>query len=183
MLPELNVARRETAPVSELMLALQCGGSDGYSGITANPALGFAADLLVQAGRHCGLSETPEIYGARTSADPPGEGIAVGEKLVDLIHWWEDYTARIGGDMNNNPVARQQAWRTDHDPGEVARRGRQGRHLAACRGLPLWRAGRATKGFVFMDSPGYDPVSPSPARWLGREHHRVYHRARLGLRL
>ena len=71
MLPILDKAKRETTPASELMLALQCGGSDGYSGITANPALGAAADILVRNGGTAILSETPEIYGAEHLLDPP----------------------------------------------------------------------------------------------------------------
>src|SRR6185503_11707869 len=81
MLPIVNNVTRETTPASELMLALQCGGSDGYSGITANPALGYAADLLTRRAR------TPEV----------------GQKLVDIIHWWEDYTRRNNMELNNNP--------------------------------------------------------------------------------
>ena len=85
------------------MLALQCGGSDGYSGITANPALGAAADILVRNGGTAILSETPEIYGAEHLLTRRAATPEIGHKLVDLIHWWEDYCARNGGEMNNNP--------------------------------------------------------------------------------
>ena len=96
-------AKRETRPASELTLALQCGGSDGYSGITANPALGAAVDLLVEHGGTGVLAETPEIYGAEHLLTRRAVNREVGEKLVERIRWWEDYTARNGGEMNNNP--------------------------------------------------------------------------------
>ncbi len=85
------------------MLALQCGGSDGYSGITANPALGVAADILVRNGGTAILSETPEIYGAEHLLTRRAKNQEVGEKLIEIIHWWEDYTARNNMEMNNNP--------------------------------------------------------------------------------
>src|SRR6185312_735012 len=91
MLPIVNAVTRQTTPASELMLALQCGGSDGYSGITANPALGVAADILVRNGGTTILSETPEIYGAEHLLTRRAVNREVGEKLIDIIHWWEDY--------------------------------------------------------------------------------------------
>ena len=103
MLPVVNEARRTPCPASELTVALQCGGSDAWSGITANPALGHACDLLVAQGGTGVLAETPEIYGAehlltRRAIDRP-----TGDRLVDLIRWWEDYTERNKGSMDNNP--------------------------------------------------------------------------------
>ena len=98
-----NGAKRQPIPVSELTVGLQCGGSDGYSGITANPALGHASDLLVRHGGTTILSETPEIYGAEHLLIRRAASRAVGEKLMGRIRWWEDYTARNGGEMNNNP--------------------------------------------------------------------------------
>jgi altronate hydrolase len=103
MLEVASRAKRETVPASELILALQCGGSDGYSGITANPALGYAADILVRHGGTAILSETPEIYGAEHMLTRRAVNREVGEKLIERIHWWEDYTARNHGEMNNNP--------------------------------------------------------------------------------
>ena len=94
MLPLAAKSKRETRLASELILALQCGGSDGNSGITANPALGVAADLLVQQGGTAILSETPEIYGAEHLLTRRAVSREVGEKLVERIKWWEDYTAR-----------------------------------------------------------------------------------------
>ena len=103
MLPVAAKATRETRPASEIVLALQCGGSDGYSGITANPALGAAVDLLVKHGGTGVLAETPEIYGAEHLLTRRAVNRSVGEKLVERIRWWEDYTTRNRGEMNNNP--------------------------------------------------------------------------------
>ena len=103
MLPHVNAFERAPAPASELMLALQCGGSDAWSGITANPALGAACDLLVAQGGTGVLAETPEIYGAEHLLTRRAVDANVGQKLLDLVQWWEDYTARNHGSMDNNP--------------------------------------------------------------------------------
>src|SRR2546423_2759770 len=103
MIPIAARAKRETRPASEITLALQCGGSDGYSGITANPALGAAVDELVRHGGTAILSETPEIYGAQHLLTPRPGNRAVGERLIERIKWWEAYCERNGGEMNNNP--------------------------------------------------------------------------------
>jgi altronate hydrolase len=158
MLPAVNAATRTTAPASELMLALQCGGSDGYSGITANPALGKAVDLLVAQGGTAILSETPEIYGAEHLLTRRAEKREVGEKLVERIRWWEDYTARHNMEMNNNP-----------SPGNKL----GGLTTILEKSLGAAAKGGSTNlkavyeyadlvdqpGLVFMDTPGYDPVS------------------------
>ncbi|MFN9941245.1 MAG: UxaA family hydrolase, partial [bacterium] len=94
VLQDANTIRRETVPASALTVALQCGGSDGYSGITANPALGAASDLVVRHGGTVILSETPETYGAEHLLTRRAGSKEVGEKLVDLMKWWEEYTAR-----------------------------------------------------------------------------------------
>ena len=158
MLPEANRARRQTVPASHLTLALQCGGSDGYSGITANPALGAAVDLLVQHGGTAVLSETPEIYGAEHLLTRRAASRAVGEKLVERIRWWEDYTSRTGGEMNNNPSPGNKAGGLttilEKSLGAVAKGG-------ATNLVEVYRYAEpiTAKGFVFMDTPGYDPVS------------------------
>src|SRR5262249_48089095 len=103
MLPEANKVKRVPVPASHLTLGLQCGGSDGYSGISANPALGAAVDLLVRHGGTAILSETPEIYGAEHLLTRRAVTKEVGEKLIERIHWWEEYTRRNGNEMNNNP--------------------------------------------------------------------------------
>src|SRR5487761_2771279 len=103
MLPHADAVTRQPVPASNLTIGLQCGGSDGYSGITANPALGAAVDLLVRHGGTAILSETPEIYGAEHLLTRRAVSREVGEKLIARIRWWEDYTARERGEMNNNP--------------------------------------------------------------------------------
>ena len=103
MLPEVNKATRELCPASELMVALQCGGSDALSGVTANPALGYACDLLVAQGGTGVLAETPEIYGAEHLLTRRAVDAATGKRLVELIDWWQDYTMRNRGSMDNNP--------------------------------------------------------------------------------
>ncbi|APH70314.1 UxaA family hydrolase [Aquibium oceanicum] len=158
MVAAANAATRETIPVSELTLALQCGGSDGYSGITANPALGVAADILVHNGGTAILSETPEIYGAEHLLTRRAKNREVGEKLVERIKWWEDYTARNGGEMNNNPSPGNKAGGLttilEKSLGAAAKGGSTTLNAVYEYAEPV-----TEKGFVFMDTPGYDPVS------------------------
>jgi altronate hydrolase len=157
MLAAANAVKRETVPVSELMLALQCGGSDGYSGITANPALGYAADLLVEQGGTAVLTETPEIYGAEHLLTRRAETREIGEKLVGIIKWWEDYTARNKGEMNNNPSPGNKAGGLttilEKSLGAAAKGG-----TSTLRGVYHYAEPIDRRGFVFMDGPGYDPV-------------------------
>jgi len=157
MLPIAAKAKRETRPASEITLALQCGGSDGYSGITANPALGAAVDLLV---KHSGtgvLAETPEIYGAEHLLTRRAVNPSVGEKLVERIRWWEDYTAKNGGAMNNNPSPGNKAGGLttilEKSLGAAAKGG-----STTLRAVYEYAQPVTEKGFVFMDTPGYDPV-------------------------
>jgi altronate hydrolase len=158
MLPAANDVRRETVSASHLTLALQCGGSDGYSGITANPALGACVDLLVRHGGSAVLSETPEIYGAEHLLTRRAASREVGEKLVERIRWWEDYTARTGGEMNNNPSPGNKAGGLttilEKSLGAVAKGGSTNLVDVYRYAEPI-----TAKGFVFMDTPGYDPVS------------------------
>jgi len=158
MLPAAAAARRQTVPASELTLALQCGGSDGYSGITANPALGAAADLLVRHGGSAILSETPEIYGAEHLLTGRAASPEVGEKLIERIRWWESYAARNGGEMNNNPSpGNKRGGLTtilEKSLGAVAKGG-----TSNLVGVYRYAEPVDAKGFVFMDSPGYDPCS------------------------
>lgn len=158
MLPVAARARRTTVPASELMLAMQCGGSDGYSGITANPALGVAADLLVKQGGTAILSETPEVYGAEHLLTRRAVSREVGEKLIERIHWWEDYTRRNGGEMNNNPSPGNKLGGLttilEKSLGATAKGGQS--PLAA---VYEYAEKVTEKGFVFMDTPGFDPVS------------------------
>src|SRR6185369_4523632 len=158
MLPRVARAKRETVPASEIVLALQCGGSDGYSGITANPALGYAADILVRNGGTAILSETPEIYGAEHLLTRRARTPEVGQKLVDIIHWWEDYTKRNNMEMNNNPSPGNKLGGLttilEKSLGAAAKGGTTPLNAVYRYAEPV-----TEKGFVFMDTPGYDPVS------------------------
>ena len=158
MLPFANASVRETVPASELMLALQCGGSDGYSGLTANPALGAAVDLLVRHGGTAILSETPEIFGAEHLLTRRAESEEVGRKIVELIDWWTHYAARTGGELNNNPSPGNKAGGLttilEKSLGAVAKGG-----TSTLRGVYRYAERIERKGFVYMDTPGYDPVA------------------------
>jgi altronate hydrolase len=158
MLPAANRIERVPVPASHLMLGLQCGGSDGYSGITANPALGNAVDRLVAHGGTAILSETPEIYGAEHLLTRRAVTRAVGEKLIARIRWWEDYTARNHGEMNNNPSPGNKAGGLttilEKSLGAVAKGGTTNLVDVYEYAQPV-----TAKGFVYMDTPGYDPVS------------------------
>jgi len=158
MLPEADKARRQTVPVSEITLALQCGGSDAYSGMTANPSLGAAANLLVQHGGTAVLAETPEIYGAEHLLTRRAVSQEVGEKLVERIKWWEDYCARNGGEMNNNPSPGNKAGGLTTILEKSLGAAAKGGTTNLC-GVYHYGERIDTKGFVFMDSPGYDPCS------------------------
>jgi altronate hydrolase len=158
MLPEVNRVTRTTVPASQLIVGLNCGGSDAYSGITANPALGAAVDLVVRHGGTAVLGETPEIYGAEHLLTRRATNREVGDKLVNLIRWWEKYTADNGGSMDNNPSpGNKEGGLTtilEKSLGAVAKGGTT--NLTEVYGY----AEKVTaKGFVFMDTPGYDPVS------------------------
>jgi len=135
MLPVAARARRKTRPASEIVLALQCGGSDGYSGITANPALGAAVDLLVKNGGTAVLSETPEIYGAEHLLTRRSVNRAVGEKLVERIRWWEELHETQRRRDEQQPCAGQQGRWAHHHPGEIIGSRSQGRHDDVARGL------------------------------------------------
>ena len=158
MLEQANAYRREAVPVSELIVGLNCGGSDGYSGITANPALGGASDLLVAHGATTVLSETPEIYGAEHLLTRRAASPEIAAKLIDRIRWWKEYTTRNGGEMDNNPSVGNKAGGLttilEKSLGAVAKGG-----TSTLKGVYLFAEPIDAKGFVYMDTPGYDPVS------------------------
>jgi altronate hydrolase/galactarate dehydratase len=153
-----STARRQPASVSHLMVGMQCGGSDGYSGVTANPALGVASDLVVRHGGTTILSETSEIYGAEHLLTRRAVTVEVGKKLIDRVRWWEDYTARNKGEMDNNPSpGNKRGGLTtilEKSLGAVAKSG-----SAPLTDVYLFGEQIDKKGFVFMDSPGFDPCS------------------------
>ncbi len=158
LLPTVNAAERERVDASELCVALQCGGSDGYSGITANPAMGAAVDMLVRHGGSAILAETPEIYGAEHLLTRRAASLEVGEKLIERIKWWETYTARNGSVMDNNPTPGNKAGGLttilEKSLGAAAKGG-----TTNLNGVYKYAEQIDTKGFLFMDSPGYDPAS------------------------
>jgi altronate hydrolase len=158
LLPEVNKARREPVPISELVLGLQCGGSDGNSGVTANPALGVASDLLVAHGGTSALAETPEIYGGEHLLTRRATTRAVGEKLIERIRWWEDYVAKFNGTIDSNPsVGNKRGGLTtiyEKSLGAIAKGG-----TAALSGVYEYAEPMTSKGFVVMDTPGFDPAS------------------------
>ncbi len=158
MLPQANQVMRESVPASHLVVGLQCGGSDGYSGITANPALGAAVDLLVRHGGTAILSETPEIYGAEHLLTRRAASREVGEKLIRRFRWWEDFCARNHAEMNNNPSAGNKAGGLttvlEKSLGGVTKGGTTNMVEVYEYAQPV-----TAKGLVFMDTPGYDPVS------------------------
>ncbi|MCY0148615.1 altronate dehydratase family protein [Hoeflea sp. G2-23] len=158
MAAEANRITRAPAGLEHLMIGLQCGGSDGYSGITANPALGAASDLLVSHGGTTILSETSEIYGAEHLLTRRAVTPEVGAKIVERIRWWEDYTARNGGEMDNNPSpGNKKGGLTtilEKSLGAVAKGG-----TAPLTQVYKFAELVTERGFVFMDSPGYDPCS------------------------
>jgi altronate hydrolase len=158
MLPEANKCEREPCPVSELTVALQCGGSDALSGVTANPALGYACDMLVSQGGTGVLAETPEIYGAEHLLTRRAITNETGQKLVDLIGWWEDYTERNKGSMDNNPSpGNKKGGLTtilEKSLGAAAKGG-----TTPLQGVYKYAEPVTSRGFTFMDSPGYDPAS------------------------
>ena len=158
MLPHANEATRQPIAASELSVALQCGGSDAYSGITANPALGAAADLVVRHGGTAILAETPEIYGAEHLLTRRAVSREVGEKLVAQIRWWEEYTRRNGGEMNNNPSPGNKAGGLTTILEKSLGAASKGGSTNLC-GVYDYAEPVTTRGFVFMDSPGYDPCS------------------------
>lgn len=158
MARELPPVRRSRVPVSELCLALQCGGSDGYSGISANPALGYAADLIVRHGGSVILAETPEIYGAEHLLLDRAISQPVAQKLLDRIDWWKHYTAINNAELNNNPSPGNKAGGLttilEKSLGAIAKGG-----TTSLNDVLEYAESRTVAGFNFMDSPGYDPAS------------------------
>jgi altronate hydrolase len=158
LLQPANECWREEVPASELMVALQCGGSDAWSGVTANPALGHASDLLVNQGGTVVLGETPEIYGAEHLLMRRAVSGEVRDKLMDRIHWWEQYAAANGVTLNNNPSPGNKLGGLttiyEKSLGAVAKSGTS--PLADVVG---YAESVRSRGFVHMDTPGYDPVS------------------------
>lgn len=158
LLPEVNKVERVPIPVSELILATECGGSDGNSGVTANPALGIASDLLVSHGGTSILSEVPEIYGGEHLLTRRAVSRDVADKLLARIKWWEDYAEKFGAKIDNNPsVGNKKGGLTtifEKSLGAIAKGGSM-----PLRAVYEYAEKVREKGFVIMDTPGYDPPS------------------------
>lgn len=158
ILPLANAVTREPVDASHLVVGLQCGGSDGYSGITANPALGAAVDLLVAQGGTAILSETPEIYGAEHLLTRRAVSREVGEKLLRHVEWWKNYCHRMNASMSNNPSTGNKAGGLttiyEKSLGAAAKGGTS--NLTDVYG---YAEQVTTPGLVFMDTPGFDPIS------------------------
>ena len=158
LLPLANRPVRQPCDASHITIGLQCGGSDGYSGISANPALGVAVDLLVAHGGTAILSETPEIYGAEHLLTRRAVRPDIAHKLIERIKWWEHYTEINQGEMNNNPSPGNKAGGLttilEKSLGAVAKGG-----TSNLQAVYEYAETVKVKGFVYMDTPGYDPVS------------------------
>ena len=157
-LPRANAVKREPCSVEHIVVGLQCGGSDSYSGISANPALGYAVDMLVAHGGTAILSETPEIYGAEHLLTRRAISPAVAQKLVERIRWWEQYVRINDGEMDNNPAPGNKAGGLttilEKSLGAVAKGG-----TSNLNAVYEYAEAVTEHGLVFMDTPGYDPVS------------------------
>jgi altronate hydrolase len=157
LLPRVNASRRETVPASEIMLATKCGGSDGYSGITANPALGIASDLIVACGGTSILSETTELYGAEQLFTKRAANAEVASKLLRKLEWWIDYTKHYGEEFDNNPSLGNKAGGlttiVEKSLGAATKGG-----STALQEVYEYAESIDRRGLVIMDSPGFDPV-------------------------
>jgi altronate hydrolase len=158
LMPAVNDLHRTRLPASKIVLGTNCGGSDGNSGVTANPALGVASDLIVAQGGTAIIGETPEIYGAEHLLTRRAVSRAVGEKLLERIKWWEWYAGIFGAEINNNPSPgnKEGGLTTIYEKslGAIAKGGSTALVDVVGYAEPV-----RAKGFVVMDTPGYDPVS------------------------
>ncbi|HWY88870.1 MAG TPA: altronate dehydratase family protein [Gemmataceae bacterium] len=158
LLPRVNDVQRTRLSASKIMLGTNCGGSDGNSGVTANPALGVASDLVIAQGGTAIIGETTEIYGAEHLLTRRAVSRAVGEKLIERIKWWEWYTSIFGAEINNNPSPgnKEGGLSTifEKSLGAIAKGG-----STALVDVVEYAEPVRAKGFVVMDTPGYDPVS------------------------
>ncbi|EAQ81792.1 UxaA family hydrolase [Blastopirellula marina] len=158
MLPRVNDVRRQAIPASEIVLATECGGSDAYSGVTANPAVGAAADRIVAAGGISMLAETPEIFGAEQLLTRRAINVAVADKLIERIEWWKSYVGMFGVQLDNNPSpGNKEGGLTtiaEKSLGAVAKAGG-----TALVDVLQYAEAPTARGLMVMDTPGYDPAS------------------------
>ncbi len=158
LLPAANTAQRSPQPLSGLTLALQCGGSDAWSGVTANPVMGLATDEVVRQGGSVVLAETPEIYGAEHLLARRAASPAIGQRLIEQVRWWEQYALRMGFELDDNRSVGNKAGGLttiyEKSLGAVIKAG-----STPLTGVYDYAEPVTSKGFSFMNSPGYDPVS------------------------
>jgi len=158
LLPTANAVERTTQPISKLTLALQCGGSDAWSGVTANPVVGLAADELVRQGGAVVLAETPEIYGAEHLLTRRAASPDIAQSLIEQVRWWEQYAHRMGVELDDNRSVGNEAGGLstiyEKSLGAVIKAG-----STPLTGVYDYAEAVTTQGFAFMNSPGYDPVS------------------------
>jgi altronate hydrolase len=158
LLDVANQTCRTKCSVEHIMIGLQCGGSDGLSGLSANPALGKAVDILVRNGGTAILSETPEIYGVEQTLTARARSPEVGQKLIDRMNWWLKYSE--GRDTQIN--GRVSPGNNSGGLANILEKSLGGAKKAGSTGLmEVYKYGESVKerGFVYMDTPGYDPVS------------------------
>jgi altronate hydrolase len=158
LLPEIAAVRREPIPASELIVAMECGGSDAYSGIAANPVVGRASDRIVWQGGTAAFAETPEVYGAEHLLAARARDPQVAERLLERVAWWERYATANSGSMDSNPAPGNKAGGIttilEKSLGAIAKGGSTDLVEVVEYAEPL-----RGPGLVFMDTPGYDPVS------------------------
>ncbi|QEF97336.1 Altronate dehydratase [Stieleria maiorica] len=158
VLDAANQSTRSTADASALCLAVECGGSDGYSGITANPAIGVVSDRVVACGGTSIISETTELYGAEHLLCDRSRSPEVAQKLIDLLHWWQQYVSYYGGELDNNPSVGNKAGGlstiTEKSLGAVSKSG-----STALEAVYDYAQRVTAKGLTVMDTPGFDPAS------------------------
>ena len=182
LLPQVNDVRRTRLTADKIILGTNCGGSDGNSGVTANPALGVASDLIVAHGGTSILGETTEIYGAEHLLTRRAISRAVGEKLIERIKWWEWYAGIFGAEINNNPsVGNKEGGLTtiyEKSLGAIAKGG-----STALMDVVGYAEPVRTKGFVVMDTPGLRSGQHDGHRGRRRQRAGVHDRPRFGIRL
>lgn len=158
LLPQVNACTRTAQPLSDLVIALQCGGSDSWSGVTANPLVGQAMDRIVEMGGTAVLSETPEIFGAEALLTSRVASATVGEKLIERFKWWSEQAERYGFHVDNNPTpGNKRGGLTtifEKSLGAVTKGGSM-----PVTAVYEYAETVAAQGLVFMDTPGNDVIS------------------------
>lgn len=158
MLPEANRCKREEVSVGELVLGVKCGASDGFSGISANPALGRAADLLVRSGGTVLITEVPEFCGAEHLLANRAKDAETGRAVYRLVDWYKEYASRFGAVLNENPspgnVAGGLLNITIKSLGAIAKAG-----STRVEGVTEYGQTPQCRGINLMQGPGYDQES------------------------